>query len=202
MKNDLSTSEELRVQNDVIRLSIDLLNLCHKGSVTVNRHFSFFLKTETTSGLTASKVWDTVGSCCRHDIVQFSIWSDHCSGPQAGSDWFVHDSWWHLQLDSTTCDQVGYLPPVIQSISNLQLEILSLHITTSMCFSDVAQKETGKYMDNTSALFVWLKMFLPDKLTLNVYLEDSHQAESNSVCSRFRECWHVAFLYRTPELAY
>lgn len=45
MKNDFntSTSEELRVQNDVIRLSIDLLDLCHKGSVTVNRH-DIFLK--------------------------------------------------------------------------------------------------------------------------------------------------------------
>lgn len=41
MKNDLNTSEELRVQNDVIRLSIDLLNLCHKGSVTVNRLYNF-----------------------------------------------------------------------------------------------------------------------------------------------------------------
>lgn len=36
MKNDLNTSEELRVQNDVIRLSTDLLYLCHKGSVTVD----------------------------------------------------------------------------------------------------------------------------------------------------------------------
>lgn len=51
MKNDFTTltSEELRVQNDFIRLSTDLLDLCHKGSVTVNRHDIFlFLKIETT----------------------------------------------------------------------------------------------------------------------------------------------------------
>lgn len=48
-KKDLNTEtfEELRVQNYVIRLSIDLLDLCHKGSVTVNRHDIFlFLKIE------------------------------------------------------------------------------------------------------------------------------------------------------------
>lgn len=57
------TSEEVRVQNDVIRLSIDLLVLCHNGSVTVNRHFSL-LKIKSIACPAASTRAHTVALCC------------------------------------------------------------------------------------------------------------------------------------------
>lgn len=43
--------------------------------------------------------------------------SDNCLGPQTGSAWFwfVGDGWWHWELNSTTCDQVGHLPPTMHS---------------------------------------------------------------------------------------
>lgn len=56
-------------------MSIDLLDLYHKGSVTVNRHeiplllllLFLLVKIDTVAWLTAFKVWDTVGLRCLYD---------------------------------------------------------------------------------------------------------------------------------------
>lgn len=88
----------IKVQNDVIRLSIDLLDLSHKGSVTVNRHGVFlFLKIETTSCRTASTAGVTV-----HDNGLFPYWTilsqGHTQAQLRFWFWFVWELWRLLMI--------------------------------------------------------------------------------------------------------
>lgn len=53
-----------RVENDVIRLSSDLFNLCHKGSVTANRHFSSNIKQKNMEPPLDWLFFFFVKSCC------------------------------------------------------------------------------------------------------------------------------------------
>lgn len=72
-----------RVENDAIRLSSDLFNLCHKGSVTANRHFSSKHKTEkygTTSGLTIFFFFLLNHAVVSSSRQTMSVWSNQYSG--------------------------------------------------------------------------------------------------------------------------